>query len=317
MRLPGLSWSVVLVTCAILADDVRAGQALPRPALQQPTNPRQIQAREGDLIVVEGADRVLVMRRRTGELRAIYNAEQSWLVLLVDHPAVPGGMPDGGVDVSYTYSGLVGAWPLGARWQGEVAIEEYTVLGDVGAAGTGLQTPAGLVQLLAPGMEAFGDPRGVTLTFRGSGRGGGGGLPFDAVEERQVAVAIRNAEMRARIGEGVPAATVSLEGGVVASPPAGRTPPVRVGSVIKQPRKLVDVAPVLPEAARAAGISGAVILEVVVGVTGAVSDVKVLRSLPMLDDAAIEAVSQWRYEPVLLNGQPVPVVITVAVRFPS
>ena len=57
------------------------------------------------------------------------------------------------------------------------------------------------------------------------------------------------------------------------------------------------------------------ILETVIGTTGAVEDVRVLRSVPLLDDAAITAVRQWRYTPTLLNDVPVPVVMTVTVNF--
>jgi len=46
-----------------------------------------------------------------------------------------------------------------------------------------------------------------------------------------------------------------------------------------------------------------------------VRDVRVLRSRPLLDAAAIDAVRQWRFTPTLLNGQPVPVVMTVTVAF--
>lgn len=44
-------------------------------------------------------------------------------------------------------------------------------------------------------------------------------------------------------------------------------------------------------------------------------DVKVLRSIPLLDEAAIDAVKQWIYSPTLLNGVPVPVIMTVTVNF--
>ena len=57
------------------------------------------------------------------------------------------------------------------------------------------------------------------------------------------------------------------------------------------------------------------ILETVIGSTGEVEDVKVLRSVPLLDDAAISAVRQWRYSPTLLNGVAVPVIMTVTVNF--
>ena len=57
------------------------------------------------------------------------------------------------------------------------------------------------------------------------------------------------------------------------------------------------------------------ILETVIGTSGGVDGVRVLRSIPLLDDAAIEAVRQWRYTPTLLNGVPQPVIMTVTVNF--
>jgi len=96
-------------------------------------------------------------------------------------------------------------------------------------------------------------------------------------------------------------------------PPAPR--PLRVGGAIRPPRKILDVAPVYPEAARAAGIQGVVILEATIDPEGTVSNLRVLRSVPDLDQAAINAVRQWRYDPVLLNGQPVAVIMTATVHF--
>jgi len=46
-----------------------------------------------------------------------------------------------------------------------------------------------------------------------------------------------------------------------------------------------------------------------------VTDAKVLRSIPLLDNAALEAVRQWEFTPTLLNGVPVPVIMTVTVQF--
>ena len=60
---------------------------------------------------------------------------------------------------------------------------------------------------------------------------------------------------------------------------------------------------------------GVVILEAVIGTTGNVETVRVIRSVPLLDDAAIAAVRQWRYTPTLLNDVPVPVVMSVTVNF--
>ena len=79
--------------------------------------------------------------------------------------------------------------------------------------------------------------------------------------------------------------------------------------------KLVDVRPVYPPEAQAARVQGIVILEAVIGTDGHIRDVKVLQSIPLLDQAAIDAVKQWVYSPALMNGQPVAVAITVTVNF--
>ncbi len=93
------------------------------------------------------------------------------------------------------------------------------------------------------------------------------------------------------------------------------TQPLRVGGDVRPPQKVHHVAPHYPAIARSAGITGLVILEAVVDTSGSVQDVRVLRSVPLLDDAAVEAVRQWRFTPTLLNGQPVPVIMTVTVSF--
>lgn len=98
-------------------------------------------------------------------------------------------------------------------------------------------------------------------------------------------------------------------------PPEPPREPIHVGGQIQPPRKVVNVAPVYPPIARAAGVQGVVILEAVIGEDGSVTDVRVLRSIQLLDSAAIEAVRQWRFTPTLLNGTPVPVVMTVTVAF--
>lgn len=91
--------------------------------------------------------------------------------------------------------------------------------------------------------------------------------------------------------------------------------PLRVGGDIMEPKKIRDVRPVYPQEARDAGVQGMVILEVTIDELGEVSDARVLRSVPMLDDPALDAVQQWKFTPTLLNGQPVPVIMTVTVNF--
>jgi protein TonB len=107
--------------------------------------------------------------------------------------------------------------------------------------------------------------------------------------------------------------------GATAPPPPPPPPPpqtpVRLHSGIQPPRKIVDVSPPYPELARAAHQQGVVILEAVIDTGGAVETVRVLRGYPLLDQAAIDAVRHWRFTAALLNGEPVPVVMTVTVNF--
>ena len=98
---------------------------------------------------------------------------------------------------------------------------------------------------------------------------------------------------------------------VVAPPPEA----VRVGGAIPRPAKLRNVVPEYPPIARAARIQGIVILEVVVGVDGRVTRVRVLRSVPQLDEAAVEAAKQWEYAPTRQNGVPVSAILTETVNF--
>jgi len=99
------------------------------------------------------------------------------------------------------------------------------------------------------------------------------------------------------------------------SPPIERSGAIRVGGSIREPRKIRDVKPAYPETAMAAGVQGIVILEALIEQDGSVGDVRILRSIALLDQAAVEAVRQWRFTPTLLNGQPVEVLMTVTVNF--
>jgi periplasmic protein TonB len=72
---------------------------------------------------------------------------------------------------------------------------------------------------------------------------------------------------------------------------------------------------VYPSIAQSARVQGVVIVEATIGPDGKVSDARVLRSIPLLDQAALDAVRQWVFTPTLLNGVPVPVIMTVTVNF--
>jgi protein TonB len=102
---------------------------------------------------------------------------------------------------------------------------------------------------------------------------------------------------------------------VAPPPPPPPQRPIHLHSGMQAPLKIVDVAPQYPPLAQAAHVEGVVILEAVIDADGSVTSVKVLRSIPMLDEAAMKAVRGWRFTPARLNGQAVPVVMTVTVHF--
>jgi TonB family protein len=91
--------------------------------------------------------------------------------------------------------------------------------------------------------------------------------------------------------------------------------PIRVGGNIAAPAKIRDAQPVYPPEAQTKRIEGNVILEVTIDREGKVRNARILKSVPMLDRAALDAVRQWEFEPVLLNGAPKPVIMVVTVRF--
>jgi protein TonB len=98
-------------------------------------------------------------------------------------------------------------------------------------------------------------------------------------------------------------------------PPPVERVPVRPGGQIQPPRKLKDVAPIYPQIALSARREGTVIVEAIIGEDGRVQQARVLRSVQLLDEAALTAVRQWVFTPTRLNGEPVPVVMTVTVTF--
>jgi TonB family protein len=87
----------------------------------------------------------------------------------------------------------------------------------------------------------------------------------------------------------------------------------RVGDGITPPRRFGN--PAYPSDALAAGIDGVVVAEILVSEAGIVADARVLKSVPPLDDAALKAVREWRYDPTIVDGKAVPVKMTVTVNF--
>lgn len=100
------------------------------------------------------------------------------------------------------------------------------------------------------------------------------------------------------------------------APPPVDTGPIFVTGDVQRPVKISDVQPQYTEIARKARIQGVVILQTIIDKDGNITDVKVLKNLPMgLGDAAVTAVRQWKYEPATLNGKPVAVYFNLTVNF--
>ncbi len=156
---------------------------------------------------------------------------------------------------------------------------------------------AGGVQVGVKGAVAGGVGEGVG---GGVGSGVGGGV-------------------EGRVGGGVGAGTGGGTGaGMGAGARAGSaTEYVRVGGEtgIAPPVKVVDVRPLYPPAAKEQGIQGVVVIEVLIEPDGRVGHARVMRSVPGLDEAALDAVRQWQFMPTLKDGVPVGVVSTVTVSF--
>ena len=118
---------------------------------------------------------------------------------------------------------------------------------------------------------------------------------------------------------GVSAGTGTVAGAQIPPPPpfanTGGLQPIRVGGNIRAPEQIVRVPPSYPPIAQSARVQGVVILEALIETDGRVADARVLRSIPLLDQAALDAVRQWQYTPTLLNGAPTPVIMTVTVQF--
>ena len=294
--------SVVFLTVP-QASAQRAQKRDPAPAGQD------IVARDGDRVIVEEDARLQIIRRRPAMVRTIFNQAQRFLILLIDHPPKPGEAPDGSVDSMLTYFDVSGDWPLGERWEGLTTIEEYSMAFGPHGIGLGLSTPAGVVQLrsdLGIAQQEHRDPSVMAVIFYRGSNGSGGRIPavsFDQAEQEQLAQAASQGG-----GGAVGFSSWSVSSGSVARGGMNVGGGARMAA-----QKIRDVAAIYPDEARKANVRGVVVLEITVEVDGSVSNPRVLRSIPLLDEAALAAVRQWQYQPVLLNGSPAPVIMTVSV----
>jgi protein TonB len=120
---------------------------------------------------------------------------------------------------------------------------------------------------------------------------------------------------------GVPGGAANgVIGGIISSTPVAvpkvAVQRVRVSQGVTQGLKVHDVTPQYPQMAKIARVQGPVVLAAVIGKDGTIQNLRVVSTAsPLLNQAALEAVKQWRYRPYILNGEPVEVDTTITVNF--
>jgi protein TonB len=114
---------------------------------------------------------------------------------------------------------------------------------------------------------------------------------------------------------GVLGGVIGGMGAAPAPPKPKLTGPLRVGGNVQSAKIINRVQPVYPPLARQTRISGTVRLHAIIGKDGTIQSLEVVSGHPLLQQAALDAVRQWRYQPTLLNGDPVDVDTTIDVIF--
>ena len=141
------------------------------------------------------------------------------------------------------------------------------------------------------------------------------------IQPEPTGAAIAEAGVPGGVEGGIVSGIVGSVPAVVEGPPPPPPPPpapkgpVRIGGQLSAPALLKRVEPAYPLIAQAASIDGVVILDAIVNENGRIQSLKVLRGHPLLAKAAIDAVEQWEYEPLKLNGTPTPFELTVSLWF--
>jgi len=306
-------WFVPVAFILLAAVPVASAHAQPLPT----ASGRVIEAAEGDVVVVPSGAGVAIVTRTQVQARLVYVAAQQTLLLLTDPALAFGaGMPEAKGFRSWR---MQNPWPLEARWEGSATIDEYSPLGRsqpmaFAPLGLAIHTDRGTI-LVGPPMdrEAGSTPPPIAVVRITSASSRVASGSFDEIEQAWLAGGDNALQgpgggMRMHASGGIGAVTSAS----ISSAAAGA---VRVGGNIRPPTRTHVAEPAYPQTARAAGVQGVVILEIVIGADGAVSDARVLRSIPLLDQAALDAVRQWRYEPTLLNGVPTSVIMTATVNF--
>ena len=103
--------------------------------------------------------------------------------------------------------------------------------------------------------------------------------------------------------------------GMTSNQPAAPESPVAVGGDVQQAKLISSVPPVYPTMAKAQHISGGVTMDALIDAKGRVTTMKVISGPTPLQQAAMEALKQWKYQPAMLDGKAVPMHLTVTIQF--
>jgi protein TonB len=103
--------------------------------------------------------------------------------------------------------------------------------------------------------------------------------------------------------------------GIANSQPAAPAAPVAVGGDVKQAKLITSVPPVYPTLAKTQHVSGGVTIDALIDASGRVTTMKVISGPTLLQQAAMDALKQWKYQPATLNGTAVPMHLTVTIQF--
>ncbi|HWP99186.1 MAG TPA: energy transducer TonB [Vicinamibacterales bacterium] len=270
---------------------------------------RAIQVQDGDLVLLPRGATVTIVQSAEGHLRLSLRRDGRLLVVLLDE----GPAPDGIVDLAPRFD-LLQPFPPEYLWDGPATFEQYEDVGGLTrrASVFGFVTPHGRILVtgrLSPSDERFLPEHVVAVPSTGhSSRRTRASF---AEAEREI-LSGQPPGVQARL-EIAPGATVE-RGGAAPGPGAAGTP-IRVGGRVPPSAKIKDVRPVRPPLAREAGVHGIVVVEITIDPQGKVADARIVRSVPLLDQAALDAVRQWEFTPTFVDGVAVPVVMTASVRF--
>lgn len=145
----------------------------------------------------------------------------------------------------------------------------------------------------------------------------------EIIKEEELPPDVGNVGVVGGVPGGVPGGQAGgVLGGIIGGVGSNMPPPpkeapkrVRVGGNVQQARMIRQVQPVYPQIAKTAHIQGTVILHAIIAKDGTVQELQYISGPPLLMRAAMDAVRQWRYQPTLLNGEPVEVDTTISVIF--